>query len=76
VKEYESIVTIRVGKNGITTSLIEEIKAVLKKRKTVKVKMLKTSLTEGDKHEMAQEISRACRAKSAKMIGHIITLEK
>jgi RNA-binding protein len=72
----DELVIIRVGKNGVTPALVEEIKAVLKKRKKLKVKMLKTSLGEKDKHDMTEDIRRACKAKSAKLLGHIITLQK
>jgi RNA-binding protein YhbY len=68
-------VVIRVGKNGVTPAIIEEIKSVLKKHKKVKVKMLKTSLVDADKHEQAEDIKRMCKAKKAHLIGHIVTLE-
>ena len=72
----DGIVTIRAGKNGITKALIEEIRAVLRKRKAVKVKMLKTALGAQDKDQMTQEIRAACKAKSVRLIGHTITLRQ
>jgi RNA-binding protein len=72
----DELVSIRVGKNGVTPALVEEIKAVLKKRKKLKVKMLKTSLAEKDKNAMTEEIRRACKARRASLLGHTITLEK
>jgi RNA-binding protein len=72
----DELVTIRVGKNGVTPALVEEIKAVLKKRKKLRVKMLKTSLEEKDKHVVAEELRRATKARSARLLGHIVTLEK
>ena len=72
----KELVTIRVGKNGVTPAIIEEIKSVLKKHKKAKVKMLKSSLGEADKHEQAEDIKRMCKAKKASLIGHTITLEQ
>ena len=72
----EELVTVHVGKNGVTAELIAEIISVLKKRKAVKVKMLKSSLTDSHKDEVAEEIRKACKAKKVKMIGHTMTLEK
>jgi len=71
----KEVVVVRVGKNGVTPALIEEIKSVLKKHKKVKVKMLKSSLAETDKHEQAEDIRRMCKAKRASLIGHTMTLE-
>jgi putative YhbY family RNA-binding protein len=67
-------VTVRVGKNGVTAAIIAEVTSVLKKNKVVKVKMLKTSLTEGDKHEMAEGLRKSCKAQKVKLIGHTLTL--
>jgi RNA-binding protein len=72
----DELVTIRVGKNGVTQALIEEITAVLKKRKKLKVKMLKSALEDRQKDAVAEEIRKACKAKNVKFIGHTLTLEK
>jgi RNA-binding protein len=72
----DEIVTLRVGKNGITPALIAEVASVLKKRKIVKVKMLKTSLGDKDKHEMAEKLKKASKARRMSMIGHTVTLER
>ena len=71
----EETVMIRVGKNGITAALITEIQSVLKKHKKVKVKMLKSALEEGDKHQMAEELRKSCKARRVKLIGHTVDLE-
>ena len=70
------LVTIRVGKNGVTPEVIQEINSVLKRWKTVRVKMLKTALGEKDKKAMTDEIRKAARCRRASLIGHTITLEK
>ncbi|MFH0863343.1 MAG: YhbY family RNA-binding protein [Candidatus Altiarchaeota archaeon] len=72
----KDIVMVRVGKNGVTPALIEEIISVLKKHKKIKIKMLKSSLEGADKHEQAEDIRRMCKAKRASLLGHTITLEQ
>ena len=50
------VVTINVGKKGLTENLINEINLQLEKRGIVKVKMLR-SFRKKDKKELAQEIA-------------------
>ncbi|MFH1056003.1 MAG: YhbY family RNA-binding protein, partial [Candidatus Altiarchaeota archaeon] len=68
----DDTVTIRVGKNGVTKALTEEVRCILRKHKKARVKMLKTSLGTKDKHDMADEIRKSCKARKAKLIGHTI----
>jgi RNA-binding protein YhbY len=69
------IVTIRVGKNGLTPAIIAEIRSVLKKRRIIRVKMLKTSLADSDKKEMADDMRKSAKARKMSLIGHTVTLE-
>ncbi len=71
----DEAVTIRMGKNGLTSALVDEVRSVLRKRKLVKVKMLKSSLGESDKHALAEGLRASTKAKRASMIGHTVTLE-
>jgi len=64
-----------MGKNGLTAALVDEVKTVLRKRKLVKVKMLKTSLGESDKHALAEKLRSSTKARRVSMIGHTVTLE-
>jgi len=68
--------TIRVGKNGITSNLIEEIKKQLKKRKIVKVKMLTSFVKIKNKKEAAKEIALKTNSKIADMTGFVFVLKK
>ena len=70
------LITVRVGKNGVTPEIIDEIRSVLRKRKTVRVKMLKTSLDGRDKHELTEELRKKTKSRKAKLIGHTIILEQ
>ncbi|MBU0762351.1 MAG: YhbY family RNA-binding protein [Candidatus Altiarchaeota archaeon] len=72
----ERLVTVHVGKNGLTDQVISEIRSILRKYKTARVKMLKTSLEEKDKKTMLEELKKKTKARHAKMIGHIVNLKQ
>jgi RNA-binding protein len=64
--------TIHVGKDGITDSLIEEVKLQVKTRKVVKIRMLPASGDEKD--VIAKEISERSGAILVDVRGSIILL--
>jgi RNA-binding protein len=64
--------TIHVGKDGITDSLIEEVKLQVKTRKVVKIRMLPASGDEKD--VIANEISERSGAILVDVRGSIILL--
>lgn len=64
--------TIHVGKEGVTDSLIEEVKLQVKTRKVVKIKMLPASGE--DKDVIADEISERSGAILVDVRGSIILL--
>jgi len=72
----EKDIIVRVGKNGMTPQLIGEVRTILAKYKTVKVKLLKTALDGGDRRSLAEDLKKKCKAKHAEMIGHVITLRE
>ena len=74
--ERKEAITVRLGKNGVTPRLINELRTILAKHKRVKVKMLKTSLSDRNKDEVAAEIKEKTRSRRAKLIGHTLSLEK
>ncbi len=67
--------TIRVGKNGLTPELIDEIRTQLKMRKIVKIKFLKNTDRENMK-EMATKLAKEVNARVVDVRGFTITLEK
>ena len=75
-EKKDKIITIRVGKYGLTPEVIDEIRTILKKYKVAKVKLLKTSLDAKDKNEVTAELKRRCKARHAKLLGHIVTLNE
>jgi len=68
--------TIRIGKNGLTDALADEMRCQLKKRKLVKVKMLKSFADGIDKTAFAKEIAMKTGAKVVHNVGFVLTLYK
>ncbi len=64
--------TIHVGKDGITDSLIEEVKLQVKTRKVVKIRLLPASGDEKD--VIAKEISERSGAVLVDVRGSIVLL--
>ncbi len=71
-------VTINVGKNGITESLINEINFQLEKHGVVKVRMLKNFRMISGKHkkELAKEIASKVKGRLVDFRGFVLTFER
>ena len=67
---------IRIGKNGLTASVIEEIKKQLEKKSPIKVKMLQSSLENKNKKEMAKEIAEKTSSILIDNVGFVVVLRK
>jgi RNA-binding protein len=63
---------VRVGRSGLTTAVIDEIKGQLKKKPVVKVKLLATTREE-TKH-MSDELAKRCDAELVDVRGNTVTL--
>ncbi len=72
------VVTINVGKNGITENLINEINLLLDKHGMVKVKMLKNFRMISGKHkkELAEEIASKVRGELVDFRGFVLTFKR
>lgn len=68
----QQLYTIRIGKQGITTTIVEEIKRQLKQHNKIKVKFLPTAA----KNKIAQEIADLAEAKIVQQIGFTVVLQK
>ena len=60
---------VRVGKAGVTDSLVEEIDKHLKKKKLIKVKFLKSATTEASVRELAEKISSETKSEIIMVMG-------
>ncbi|UZE91734.1 MAG: YhbY family RNA-binding protein [Methanosarcinales archaeon] len=54
--------TVQVGKNGITKTIIEELRRQLKKMHLVKVKFPKSAIR-SERAELAQQLARSANAE-------------
>ncbi|MFN3383885.1 MAG: YhbY family RNA-binding protein [Archaeoglobaceae archaeon] len=70
------IVTVNVGKNGITESLLNEISLLLEKRGVVRVKLLKNSSMRNEKEKVVEELKEKLKCKVRDLRGFVITLER
>lgn len=67
---------VRIGKSGLTESVIEEIKRQLKKNKTIKIKILRPAITDTPKKELFQRIEKETEATILNSIGFTLILTK
>ena len=67
---------IYVGKNGITETLILEIKTQLKRSRIIKIKFQRIIIEEHDIKELADEITQKTKSKLIDLRGHNIIISK
>ena len=67
---------IRIGKNGLTDSVAEEIKKQLKKKGLIKVKMLKGFLGNKDRKLAAREVAEKTNSVLVDNVGFVVVLLK
>lgn len=76
--QRKDIVTVRIGKLGITPEIIKELDNVLKARGIVKIRLLKNfrDTYDTDISEVAQILSQELRAKIVGIRGYSIILKR
>lgn len=65
-----------IGKNGITPTLVEEIKRQLKDNKLIKVKLLKSAVEEMPREEIAKALAEQAGAELIEVKGNTVVLFK
>lgn len=65
---------IRIGKGGISEEVIMEIERQLKKNRMVKIKILKTGLTEDSPKRAATEVASRTKSSIVEVRGHTFML--
>ncbi|MCY0883900.1 MAG: YhbY family RNA-binding protein [Acidianus infernus] len=65
--------TIRIGKNGITEGLINEIKRQLKDHEVVKIRI---GIKDQDRREIAKKVAELTNAKLVEVRGYTFILMK
>jgi RNA-binding protein len=72
----EEVLVVQLGKAGVTDSFIDELKAQIKKKKIVKVKILRSAKGDADRKEIASDVARKCNAVLADVRGNTFILAK
>jgi len=67
---------LKIGKNGVTDALIEELNKQIKAKKLVKVRVLKSAEERKDLKAIAEEIACATRSTLIEVRGRIVVLYK
>ncbi|MDH5481871.1 MAG: YhbY family RNA-binding protein [Candidatus Bathyarchaeota archaeon] len=68
--------TILIGKIGVSQELLKEIERQLEKKKTVKIKILKSALERDKAKEIASRIAEQTDALLVEVRGHTFMLYK
>ena len=76
-KSHSLSPTIWIGKKGLDSTIIDEIKCQLKTRKMVKIKILKGALEHDiDRKKLPIEIAKQVKAEVVQKVGYVFTLYK
>ena len=73
-KKLEPVV--RIGKSGLSESLVQEIKKVLDKRKLIKIKLLQSSIDNADKDKLIEEIVAKTQSELIESVGNMVVIHK
>lgn len=68
------IVSVQVGKQGISEALLSEIGKHLKAKKSIKVRFLKSALGNADRKELAARLEKELRVKG-KLVGNVFSIK-
>ena len=66
--------TMNIGKEGLTETVIEEIKKQLRQKKLIKIKMLQSLAQDKNKDDVAAELVEKTDAVLIDRIGFVIVL--
>ena len=67
---------IRIGKNGLTDSVIGQINKMLEKKQLIKVKFLKSAMQDKNKKEFAKELAEKTGSILIESIGFVAVIYK
>lgn len=70
------VVTVNVGKKGITENLLNEVNLLLEKRGVVRIKLLKNFSMRNEKERVAEELRKRLNCRIRDVRGFVITLER
>lgn len=67
---------LRIGRNGLRASVIDEVKKQLLKKKIIKVKFLRQALEGRDRKELAKELAALTGSEIVQQVGFVVVLKK
>lgn len=67
---------IRIGKKGLTEETIIQIKQLLKKRKLIKIKFLKSFIENTEKKKAAEDLCSKTGSELIDKVGFVIVIYK
>ena len=67
---------VRIGKQGIADSVVEEVRKQLKKKKLVKIKFLSNLAKKADKKALAQELADKTDSIIVEQVGFVVVIYK
>ena len=65
---------IRIGKNGVTENIINDVKNLVKKKKIVKIKVLRSALNSATMKDIADKIVKEANLKIVQIRGHSVVV--
>lgn len=65
---------IRIGKNGVTENIINDVKILVKKKKIVKIKVLRSALNSATMKDIADKIVEEANLKIVQIRGHSVVV--
>lgn len=74
--QEESAPVVQIGKNGLTETGIAHIARILKQRKIVRIRFLRSSPERDRMKEIADQLARKTEAGRSSLVGFVITLYK
>lgn len=69
-------VLVRIGKLGITDTVLDEIKKQVRKRKIIKVKFLPGHAVGKDKRQFANELAEKTGTEIVHQVGFVVVLQR
>ena len=69
-------VLVRIGKLGITATVLDEIKKQIRKRKIIKVKFLPGHAAGKDKRQFAKELAEKTNTELVHQVGFVAVLQR
>ena len=67
---------VRIGKSGLSDSVVKEIKKHIEQKKVIKVKMLRSFIGLGNKKALAEELAEKTDSVLVQRTGFVVILAK